>query len=229
MLNLSSGIKYAVRIAIGVAVSSGLVLALSCSNHELELKSNAQVVKTPTIQASNTPEVNTGSDASAVKLTELYNNKNCKEFFNAFPNTFEEFDRLYGFEDEKGGRILYSQSEEHISFFFGCSEVSDLEKLKKSLGIGINGRWEADGSALVQSSAFNLIKDHPNETKKILDALTDIKASSFWYFLFDGPHPGDKENVKKVELLQNVLGKNSKQSKLLSEQHRKLVVDWSDH
>jgi hypothetical protein len=176
-----------------------------------------------------TPEVNDSSERAAVKLTELYDNKNCKEFFNAFPNTFEELDRLYRF-DEKGRHILYSKYAEHFSYFFDCPDVADRERVSKVIRIGIESKWdEAVPIGEFAELAFDLIKDNPNETKEILDALPDNRASSFWYFLFDRPHPGDKENVKKVDLLRDSLGRNSRQSNLLSEQHKKLVADWKEH
>lgn len=158
-----------------------------------------------------------------MKLTELYDNRNCKEFFNTFPNTFEEFDGLYGFDDEKGERLLYSKYPKHFPFFFGCSEVSDQEKLKKVIKIGIGGKYN-DGVPIdmFHGPTFDLIKSHPKKAKEILDNLPDEKSASFWYFLFDSPHPNDKQNVRNFELLQFTLGKNSKQSKLLSEQFQKV-------
>lgn len=229
MLNLSSETEYAIRRVSNLVLFVGLFMAVSCNISELELKSNAQVTKTPIVQVSNTLEIKDGSEQTAIRLIELYDNKNCKEFFNAFPNTFQDFNQLYGYDDKTGERRLYSKYEEHITYFFNCSEVSDREKLNKAIRIGIDGKWEADASSMLQDAAFKLIKDQPNEAKEILDSLPDKKAASFWYFLFDGPHPSDKEIVKKVDSLSSLLGKNSKQSKLLSEQYKKLVVDWSEH
>jgi hypothetical protein len=204
-------------------------MVVSCTSSELELKSNAQVVKTPNVQVSKTPEIKDSLEQEAIKLTELYDNKNCKEFFNVFPNTFQKFDQLYRY-DKKDVQTLFSKYPEHIPYFFDCSEVSDREKLDKVIGIGIDGKYnDAVPIGLFQDSTFDLIKDNPNEAKEILDNFPNEKAASFWYFLFDRPHPNDKENRKRVDLLSNVLGKNSKQSKLLSEQYKKLLVDWSNH
>jgi hypothetical protein len=230
MLNLSSETEYASKMAISVVVYLGLFMAVSCNSSELELKSNAQVVQTPIVQVNTTPKVKDELEQVAKRLTELHDNKNCKEFFNAFPNTFEEFDRLYGFDDEKGGRILYSKFPEHFSYFFDCPDVSAQEKLIKVIKIGVDGRWnDAVPIGVFEESAFDLIIDNPSKAREILDSLPDEKAASFWYFLFDRPHPTDKENKKRVDSLSSLLGKNSKQSKLLSEQYKKLVVDWSEH
>ena len=207
MLNLSSETEYAIRLVRSVVVYLGLFVLVSCNSSELELKSNAQVVKTPIVQVSNTPEVKDGSEQEAIRLTKLYDNKNCKEFINTFPNTFQDFNQLYGYEDGKGGRILFSKYPDHVSYFFDCSGVPNREKLNKVIRIGIGGKWEADTIETFQESSFKLVKAYPNEAKEILDSLPDDKASSFWFFLFDGPHPNDKENVKNVDLLRNLLGK----------------------
>lgn len=133
---------------------------------------------------------------------------------------------MYGFDDENGSHFLYSETE-HITYFFSCSEVSDRKKLNKSIEIGIEGRWEADAISMFQDSTFKLVKNQTNEAKDILDNLPDEKASSFWYFLFDGPHPNNEK--ESVDLLINLLGKDSKQSKLLLKQFKKLQVDWENH
>lgn len=219
MLNLSPEFKYTLKIVSNVVLFSFLFLTVSCNVPKLETKSNAQTVNTPAIQNS--------IEKKAQKLKELYENKDCKEFFKEFPNTFQEFNQLYGFVDDEGERILYSKYEEHIPYLYNCSQISDIEKLKRSVKIGINGKWEADATSMLQNSTFNLVKNHPNESKEMLDKLSDEKASSFWYFLFDGPHPNNEK--EDVDLLVNLLGKDSKQSKLLLQQFQKLKVDWENH
>lgn len=219
-----------------ILLSLVLFMIASCNSSQLEPKSNAQVVEPTNVQVSSTPEVvvntanvqvsnvaqfNDGLEQTVRKLTELYDNKNCKEFFSAFPNTFKELNQLYGYDDETGERRLFSKSE-HVPYFFNCSEVSDRKRLEKVIGIGINGKWDADSIGWFNELAYDLVKDHPKEAKEILDNLPDESAASFWYFLFDSPHPNDKQNVRNFELMQFTLGKDSKQSKLLAEQVQKL-------
>jgi len=226
-------LNFSTKIISKVFLYSILLLITSCNSSEF--KGDAQVVETTNVQVSNNPEVvNTnnvqtskatqsddGLEQIARRLIELYDNKNCKEFFNAFPNTFEKFNQLYGYDDETGARRLYSQTE-HIPYFFKCSEVSDRERLEKVIRIGINGKWDADSIGEFQLLAHLLIKDHPKAAKETLNNLPDERAASFWYFLFDSPHPNDKQNVLSFELMQSALGKDSKQSKLLAEQFQKL-------
>lgn len=230
MLNLSSETKYVLRTVGILSILLGLCLSASCNVPEFEVTNSPGAVPTPTVLVSNMPEVKDALAQKAARLTELYDKKDCKEFFMTFPATFKEFDQLYGFDDKKGGRILYSKYPEHFPYFFGCPEVSDRQKLDRVIRIGIGGKYN-DGTPIdiFHDSTFELIKKYPDEAKKILDRLPDKKAASFWYFLFDKPDPADEENLKKVEVLRNILGRSSKQSRLLEEQYQKLLHDWGQH
>ncbi len=217
MLNLLSKTKYAKRSVVQVICCFGIFIAVSCNGSEF--KSNAQV--------KNTPYVQNSSEQVALSLTESYG-KNCKGFIDAFPNTFQKFNELYGYDDEKGkGGRLYSKYELHIPYFFECPDVATREKMIRVVDIGIDGKWDADAVGLFQESAFSLVKNNPNDATEILDKLSNDKASSFWFFLFDGPHPNDKENINKVDVIIRLFGNKSKQSKLLLVQVRKLRI--SEH
>ena len=117
---------------------------------------------------------------------------------------------------------MYSKYELHIPYFFECPDVATREKMIRVVDIGIDGKWDADAVGLFQESAFSLVKNNPNDATEILDKLSNDKASSFWFFLFDGPHPNDKENINKVDVIIRLFGNKSKQSKLLLVQVRKL-------
>lgn len=218
MSNSPSMIKSPIKARNYIVLCFCLCLAISCSSYKLETKSNAQITNTPVIQNS--------IKKKAQKMKELYEDKNCKEFFKTFPNTFQEFSKLYEFDDKKGEYKPYSNPD-YITYFFSCPEVPSRERLKKSIEIGINGKWEADFISMFQDSTFKLVKDQTKEAKEILDNLPDEKASSFWYFLFDGPHPNNEK--EGVDLLVNLLGKDSNQSKLLLKQFKKLQADWENH
>ena len=194
-----------------------MCLSVSCNKAQVETNNNVSVVESPEIQ------INELSDKVA-KLSEFYDKKNCKDFVNAFPNNFQEFNNIYGYEDGKGGNILYSKTE-HIDYFFNCSEVVDSEKLSKVIKVGIDGKWDADNIETFQNSSYAIVKKYADETKQLLDNLSDEKAASFWYFLFDGPHPSHPINVNNFKSVSKLLGEKSKQSKLLSEQFQKLLKE----
>lgn len=229
MLSLLSEIASKGKNTAYAFLCASLFAAVSCGSRALEINNNAQHIEVSTKKASRVLQTNDDLDERAARLKGLYNSRNCKEFFVAFPSNFEDFDQLYGFDDEKGKRVLYSQYEEHIRFFFDCPGLSSLEKLRKSIEIGIDGRWEADASTLVQEATFNLIRENPRKTDEILEGLPEERAASFWHFILDGPHPNDKEILKKVNTLRKILGKNGKQSRLVLEQHKRLLAEWREH
>ena len=228
MLSSSSEIASTRSITFILALYACLVF--SCTSKELEPNGTAEVVGTPATRANDTIVATNSSDAASARLTELYSRKNCKEFINAFPTTFQEFDRLYRLRDGKSGEGLYAQYPDHFAFFFECPEVGEREKIDKVIALGAGSKWdEAVPIDDFGELAFDLIRNNSVAAKEILDKLPDDKAGSFWYFLFDRPHPSDKENLQKVGSLKDSLGKDSKQSKLLEEQYQKLKVDWSKH
>ena len=220
MISLLSQIKCLLRFKHLCFLFICLSVSVSCGNLPGDQNGNALTVKTPVVQND--------LEKRAARLIELYDNKNCKEFINSFPVNFQEFYQLYGFDGKKGAHPLYSKTE-HITYFFDCPEVSEREKLEKIIKIGIDGKWDADNIGLFQGSALKLVKAKPNETIEILNNLSDEKAASFWYFLVDSAHPNDRENVQKIESLINLIGKDGKQGKLLSEQYQKIQADRKDH
>lgn len=207
--------KYRIRTVAIVLLSIGQCVGLACYTSKLE--SNVQVANKPV--AERTP------DDLAEKLNKFYGDKNCKEFVSAFPDTFQGFDQLYGYDDEKGEHELTAKSEEHISYLFSCPEVPDLEKLDKAIKIGIGGKWDADAIGMFQDLTFNLVSKHSKETEEILNRLPDSKTSSFWYFLLDAPHPSDPERQRSFRRLSDLLGKQSKQLKMLVDQHQRILAE----
>ena len=149
----------------------------------------------------------------------------CIIFINDFPNTFSKFNALYGYDDVKGKGVLYDKYEENINAFFNCQNISLLVKLNRVIKTCIDGKWDADAVSLFQHNALELIKENPKEAQSILDELSEKEYSSIWYFLFDGPHPNDKEAVKNIAYLSNQMGENSKQIKSLKTQFKKLSTE----
>lgn len=182
------------------------------------------------ISCGNQKEANNKSDTLNAKEYKEDVQKavnTCKLFIEKFPSKFSEFNRLYGYDDIKGGGILYSKYEDDLSYFFSCSGVSNLEKLKKAILICIDGKWDADAVGMLQHKTLELIKEEPNNTLFIMNNLSDRESTSVWHFLLDGPHPNSKQNFEIVEYLSNQFGVGSKQTKILREQYSKLKLEES--
>ena len=148
----------------------------------------------------------------------------CQYLLKKLPNNFSDFSLLYGFDDKIGAGKYYNQYEKDLGEFFLCEKITLNQKLSKSIEIGINGNWDADAINMLQYETVKLVIKYPNETSKILNKLSDNKASSFWFFIIDGPHPADKEKVESYKNIITGLGVNSQQGKLLKEQGKKINI-----
>ena len=203
----------------------GIALFIACGNTSLDRPSNAQA----TPRLVQTPVERDKGDDLVVRLSDLYDAKNCVGFFNAFPSTFSEFEQLYGFSDQLGEQPLYRKYEGHLQYFLHCPEISSRARLEKLIGIGVGGRWDADATAMIQDASYDLIKESPTEACEILNGLPDSQASSFWYFVLDGPHPKDRATIERMNVLKNALGNETKQLRLLTVQYQELIRNPPSH
>lgn len=174
------------------------------------------------------PLVQTPANAHTAKADIVSNEPQCDEFIRNFPDSYEGFIDYYGFDEEKGESKYYSKYEDHITFFFGCPELEDNEKIKKVIAIGIHGRWDADAVAMFQDLSYKMIKVRIHDTVRQLERLPEESALSFWVFLFDGPHPSDKSNVAKLNELQELLRENKRQVRIVTKAFEK-VQESRDH
>lgn len=216
MLNRSLEIKSANKTMAKLTFLLAAFFALTCA------KANVENKPAPPNTAVST-NISSNGDISAAKLADMYQRKDCQGFFSNFPTNFYELNQMYGYVEGQGGRPLYSDYQRQIPYFFDCAGISENERLRKVVNIGTGGNWDADAVGLFQDLSLELVVKHVDDASKILDDLSDETASSFWFFLFDGPHPGDNENVSKFHLLSDKLGKSSKQSALLEQQFNKLL------
>jgi len=125
----------------------------------------------------------------------------CEGFFNKFPTTFEDFNRLYGYDETKGEGLLYKSYEKEINYFFSCTGIADSVKLQKCINICKTGAWDADAVSMFQYYTLQMVGRNPNLAVNILRQLPDKEISGFWHFLFDGPHPADSAVQRSFESL----------------------------
>lgn len=113
-------------------------------------------------------------------------------FFLEFPDNFRELVALYGFENDEPAK-LYNESYKHIhQLYNGLTSINDTIYLSKTIRIAINGKWDADGISSFQHGLTQRIIQNKELTVFLLNKRTAEEAKSFWYFIFDGPHPDKK-------------------------------------
>ncbi len=126
------------------------------------------------------------------------------EFFYAFPSSFSEFQKLYGYDDKKGESIYYKFGLEHITLFYKASE--SIEKkifASKVIAISSNGKWDADAVNYFQEGLRNYFFKESKSVIDILNKKSNNEIEGFWYFYSDGPHFDELVHKKTVTLLKD--------------------------
>jgi hypothetical protein len=122
----------------------------------------------------------------AFLLKEAYAKNNYIGFLKTFPNSFLQFNNLYGFNDTSGAKLLYNESEKHIKFFFNSVSTNESLFFDKLMNIAVEGKWEADAPSYFQFNLIQIILNQPNKIVELLKRRTLKEQNEFWFFVFDG-------------------------------------------
>ncbi len=225
MSNLSFAIEYRNRLLGGAVIFVALAVGVACDG---VISKPIDVKHSITQDSKRGPSATNVPDPDAEQLALMYAKKDCSGFVAAFPGSYEEFARLYRYGP--GLETLFPRYEEHFRFFINCDGVENEEKIRRVIGISAASKWDEDvPSGQFGEIVYDLVLKNSGTVSVLLNGISDEKAASFWHFLFDRPHPKDKENVERVTSLIELLGNDTRQGKLLAQQHEQLVRDWKDH
>lgn len=199
------------------------IMAISC----LVFSCNAKEKKNDTsdiVQKDSITVVNDSLKIKANQLKEAYSKNNYFGFFKLFPNTFDEFLKLYGYDDEKGeNNILALVCEDHIDFFFASYELNKESFIPKMFNLVKVGHWEADAPSTLQDNIEKFIKLHTKEVIDYLITKPDIEVTGFWYFVFDGSSRNDLQNKDKFNnIYQKINSLDKKQGLILKSEFEKM-------
>lgn len=152
-----------------------------------------------------------------------------RALFSCFPNTFAEMQALFGYDKIAGPLYFYIPIEGPIPFFRDLNSIPKDIYYNKYIDICVGGYWQADHI----NEAFGIAKRIENDTQAICSELikrTDEEILSVFRFIFDGPHPADKENKKDYNfLLSKLKNTNYRLAELLSESYIDLLSEKHHH
>lgn len=244
------------QIAINILF---LLTLVSCSNRSeptsIEVETDtSQITDTAHFQDENTycaeiqfPNI----QAQADSLLEFMNNATTAEqsmkpyweekFFCAFPNSFGEMERMFGYHDSIGEAPLYSSTnptkeylDKHIfsdviGFFSELSSIPKDEYYKKYIEINIDGYWQADNINEAFGFYYVLLQD-PENVVKVLSRYSDTEIRSVFRFIFDGPHPKNEYNEAIYNRLKlNMENHSDRLVKLLEKSYTSLISEDDGH
>ena len=154
-----------------------------------------------------------------------------QKFFCSFPNSFNEMQAVFGFDDENGSAPLYEypKGEKVIQYFSQLQSISDSAYYDKYVRINIDGIWEADNIREAFNFGNRLSIDTDNACK-VLSKFSDKEIKSLFRFIFDGPHPDNEmnEGIYK-DLKQKIDSQNGRLSQLLTESYNELLAEDDGH
>lgn len=153
----------------------------------------------------------TDIEAKAKELKEYYAKAKSDDreyqmkFFDAFPASFTLFNQLYGYS-ENTYHVLYEESQKHVSLFCELRDAVAKEKYyEKLVSLGLKGHWDADAVNYLQHCMEKYIKEDLSLIVSTLENYSNKEIESFWYFLFDGPHPSETipVNIDKISSIND--------------------------
>lgn len=164
----------------------------------------------------------------ATKLSGEEKIKYEKLFFASFPNNFKNFSLLYGFKVKP--MPLYEAGFKHLSLLDSMKSIPDKEYYSKYINLAIGGAWQADNISDFQSILYNKVYSNPDLTTSILEKYSKTEIKSFWHFLFDGPHPEDKQVKKSFDkLYEKIFTLNKEMAVSMKDEYVKLIKSSDGH
>ncbi|MFI5139176.1 MAG: hypothetical protein ACHQIM_15240 [Sphingobacteriales bacterium] len=183
-----------------------------CSGHSIFFKSEQQ--DSLQLKAKKLKQLYILATAST-DTKEIYE----KRFFDEFPGTFKQLNELYGYENSKAA-ILYYEATEHImGLFNNLNSINDTVYYRKTIGIALGGKWDADAVNYFQAGLKDRIEKKPELAIYILESLPEKDVKSFWYFYFDEPHPPKQIDIS----LQKIKSIDSKIYTIMVSSHNEAL------
>jgi hypothetical protein len=155
-----------------------------------------------------------------------------QEYFEAFPNTFLLFNKLFGYSHKEPladskydfNSPLNREAESYVPAFFKLTEIEKTLYYNRMIDISIKGRWYADGVNYFKMGMQEKFIADINVFCELLSKRSEKEIKSFWYFYFDSPAP-----LKKIpEELQIIKKIDHKMVPLMELALKEVQQAWKD-
>ena len=113
-------------------------------------------------------------------LQKAYEEKDYDAFVDAFPDKYEDFLNVYGYDKKNGqGNPLYDHYVEHLDFLFNNEKVLEENVLNKLLSLSYNYIWRSDAVSQVIYETEKLLLEYPKRFTEYFSGKTDEEVISF--------------------------------------------------
>jgi len=148
------------------------------------------------------------------------NSNNQKIYFDLFPNSFESFEKVFGFKNGKAAPLY--DGFEYVQALFKLNDIPEKQQIQKWINISIGGHWEADAVNYFQHNLQPRILQNVDLTYELLSKRTSKEIESFFYFFFNQIHPQYESVPTDLKKLQN---KDKEFYKLLLSGHKRAIKE----
>ena len=139
----------------------------------------------------------------AEALQKAYEEKDYDAFIDAFPDKYEDFVNIYGY-DSKELHILYFFSNDHLEFLFSNDRIIETKVLDKLLSLSNDYVWQADAVSFVIIETRQLLLEHPKRITEYLSGKSDAEVISFFQMALTCLLPEDKDYLSEYHKLYDV-------------------------
>lgn len=135
-----------------------------------------------------------------------------KLYFEYFPDTFDQLQEKYGFENLVSLSTNWLYSQEHIDQIFDLKCVPEIKLIEKLIRCSIDGKWEEETIGKFRNKLNTYINSNFDQFIKVLDSnFSDKEILGFLTFIVEGPF----YNGNRTEQLKPILEKNKRIHNLL--------------
>lgn len=127
-------------------------------------------------------------------VNSMHNLQNETNYFNKFPENYQCFIKVFGFNDyKKEYGEMYNNSDKYIEMFFQLKNIDKKKICSKLIKIGVNAKWQVDGVNVFQHWSIEFIKNNTRLFSEILSEYSQESINLYLSFLLSGL--GDKKVI----------------------------------
>lgn len=138
----------------------------------------------------------------------------CRKLLHALPGTFKAFSDLYGYREvgpasRTNGRVqlvngpLFYDYQDHWSTFERYKNCfNQTSFIERFIAIASTGEWKPDFVTSFQVLMQRRLREQTEALCSVLQTVPRATQVGFWYFLMDGPHPGEKNPSWALDLVR---------------------------
>lgn len=138
-------------------------------------------------------------------LEALPTSEHQRAFFDAFPNNYSDFDRMYGFAD--GANPCYRIATKHIINGFALlTVIPDSSIFDKLISIS-QGKphWEADAQSYLRRVIYDMMSNKTDAFIRRIDTHTPQEQYEWWWFYWNHllKHEAGRLEMERLRLALN--------------------------